>query len=245
VGPAPARVTATCDGVVYWAKPQAKGEAGSAPAFAVAPPSDGYSICAFEPDVGLAFACARTLHSDCDALVAGLDHSLLQPNRLRRSMPGALLAEEAAVIDRLNMIPLWTVLAVLGVCLSSHNAGATDPPDPDSLVLEACTVDLTEFGRRASWRGTAIYEITSDSTGAVQQIRELRIPEFMPKIVKLDEFKCCVRRWRIHPAQLCTVALDGGSGIGEWSIRFSCEGQPSLKLMLPKFSVGCDEDDAQ
>ena len=145
---------------------------------------------------------------------------------------------------QLNGVLWWTVLVLLGLLLPSHDGDAADPPPSDSLIVEACTVDLTEFGRRASWRGTAIYQVTSDSTGAVQHIRELRIPEFMPKIVKLDDFRCCVRRWRIHPAQLCTVALAGGSGIGAWSIGLSCEGEPSLKLILPQFSVGCEEDDA-
>jgi hypothetical protein len=163
-------------------------------------------------------------------------------------MPGALLAEEAAVIDRLNMIPLWTVLAVLGVCLSSHNAGATDPPDPDSLVLEACNVELAEAGRRANFQGVAVYELSTDSSGAVQRIEELGVPDFMRSFVTLDEFKCCVRRWRLHPAQLCTVVLIAGTSsetLDAWSIHLSCEGEPSLKLILPRVTAGCDEVNAQ
>jgi hypothetical protein len=66
-------------------------------------------------------------------------------------MPGALLAEEAAVIDRLNMIPLWTVLAVLGVCLSSHNDGATDRMRPP--LVSRAVQSAARSSHSACWFG--------------------------------------------------------------------------------------------
>ena len=66
------------------------------------------------------------------------------------------------------------------VHLSMPSVWAQAPPQPAPTLraVEACRVSVTEAGRAASFQGTAVYRVLSDTAGAVAEVRRVKVPQF-------------------------------------------------------------------
>ena len=128
-----------------------------------------------------------------------------------------------------------TVALLLGVTAAASDLGQS--PAPAAIrSLEACRADLTPEGRRATFSGTAIFEVVSDSRGVVADLKVLKLPESFGRFVQVAEFESCVRRWRFTGAGTSTVAFTAGT-TGEmleaWQISVA-SGKGTLSLLLPR-----------
>jgi len=101
--------------------------------------------------------------------------------------------------------------------------------------MEACRASLTEAGRAASFQGTAIYEVVSNSDGQVSEVRPVNVPQVFNAFVQLVEFRACVQRWKFTGAGTTAVAFSAGT-TGEllkaWKISVT-SGVEGWTLVLP------------
>jgi hypothetical protein len=109
----------------------------------------------------------------------------------------------------------------------------------DQVVsLRACRVEFTEVGRHARFHGTALWRLQTNGTGKVEKMTDLRVPDFFPGFLRIDQLKCCVRQWRLQPDSSYTLAFFAGSDVPEWSLSVTGSGQ-KLQLVLPGRSDSC------
>ena len=130
------------------------------------------------------------------------------------------------------------LLASLAILLApgSVDGQAQGQSAPTLQTIEACRTSLTEAGRAASFQGTAVYEVLSDSNGNVLEVRPVKVSEVFNIFVDAAEFRGCVQRWKLSGAGATVVAFNAGT-TGEllkaWKISVT-SGTSALRLLLPR-----------
>ena len=141
--------------------------------------------------------------------------------------------------DAVSNQRMWLTLfsEVVGVFLfASAQPAATTAAVPRVMEIEACRIDLTSQGARASFAETAIYEVDIDSKGGVSGLRAVRLPETFGAFVRTSEFESCMRRWKFSGAGRVPVAFYAGTtgrALSEWSITAGEQGH-SVRINLPR-----------
>jgi len=128
-------------------------------------------------------------------------------------------------------------LARLAMFLDVSPSVDAQPSRPASTLhtIEACRTSLTEAGRAASFQGTAVYEVVSNSAGTVSEVRPVKVPEVFNTFVQVEKFRACVKRWRFSGTGSTVVAFSAGT-IGEllrtWKVSVSLR-TGAFTLLLP------------
>jgi len=138
------------------------------------------------------------------------------------------------------------VLAGLGLMLIVAT-NLLDVPRPERQLpvalpmirLEACQIELTPLSNSADFVGSVEYRATVNAEGALSRltfIRQVGDPPAtisMRRLVRLDQFEACVRRWRFGTGGEYRLTLQGGTMSDEWRIRIDRNGK-SLRLIVPR-----------
>ncbi len=100
--------------------------------------------------------------------------------------------------------------------------------------LEACRVDYTEIGRRASFSGSVFYRSVVNDDGVVSALNPVTGKEFLSRFVQLEQFESCVRRWRFQdPGEYFFQFSAGtrGERLRKWEIKVTAKGK-ALTVIL-------------
>jgi len=92
--------------------------------------------------------------------------------------------------------------------------------------VEACHIEFTAAARMARIGGRfAIYDVVTDDAGSVIRLNRRIVEgrEHVPKMVRLDQFESCIRRWRFNGRGDFLVSLVGG-----WRIEVTRDSQKFL-----------------
>ena len=129
----------------------------------------------------------------------------------------------------------------LGVALLLGAVGATAGQERPVLRIEACNVDLTEFGRRANFTLQIAYRLQSDERGHVAAISvapenkedRARFGAF----VELDQLENCFRRWAMRPKTDYEVRFKAGTRgdtLCAWSLTVCPQDGECIEIRLPR-----------
>jgi hypothetical protein len=104
--------------------------------------------------------------------------------------------------------------------------------------FDVCPIDLTELGRKVAFSGSAVYQVVSNSQGAVTDVVAADVKS-LPRYVDLHGFEVCMRRWQFGTEGHYTVVLDVGTKgdfFDRWDIKITAPGK-TLSITLPGCAV--------
>jgi hypothetical protein len=119
---------------------------------------------------------------------------------------------------------LVTTPLLLSLAVSQAAGQAREPSRGLPMAeVEACRIQFTLGGDAGRWGGQiAIYDASTDEAGGVVTLSRRVIDgrEHLPRLVRLDQFESCVRRWRFDGRDTFTISLLGGTTYeGAWIIE--------------------------
>ncbi len=128
-----------------------------------------------------------------------------------------------------------TRLAVPTIALACLAMIPDAPPTSQPLVVEACSLRLTQFGRAADFQATSHFRVSTNASGeptvAPAEPREEALLYLEP-----DSVTRCVSRWRLLPDSQCQLTVrfgTTGSSLTTWTLTLSDGGCGGLELRIP------------
>lgn len=161
---------------------------------------------------------------------------------------------EAHVLPRREVImvrgslwhPACLVLSLLiGSATPLHaSAGVQQPAERSDVVIEACQLDLTDLGKRASFQGTLVYQLSTGETGRIVSVEKLKGHLDLDPFLRLDQLDCCVRRWRLKRSTVYALTLTVGTTgetLEHWWFGLCEHNGECVRLVLPRLAKGCSD----
>ena len=135
-------------------------------------------------------------------------------------------------VFQMRIVAVLALLALTSAVLLAQSGAAS--AGIGLRQLETCRLRPTPEAALAHAFGrVAVYEVTADQMGT--PIRVERVAESSPllRLVQIDAFESCVRRWRFGQPGVYSVTLTGGT-TGVYQIDIA-KGADALKVMIPEF----------
>ncbi len=142
----------------------------------------------------------------------------------------------------LSVIALQLVVAASVVAAEEADTGKSSI----DLLVEACIVELTDLGRRANFQKNFIYEVSTGSDGKVSSFVRLKDAHPLDDFVRLDQLRCCVKRWILKPNASYVLILRAGTAGGtleRWSLSLCKDDDGCLRILLPRVIEECVDNE--